>query len=409
VPTWAYDDCNGGGNAAASLVQRWVSFAESNCGPGQMKAVNDCASVCTPVQYFDANWIYPNGGTIPIGSAASENWYLHDPGYTDSAHRISTTNYGGGLLINQANTAVDSWFQNYARTNYNKFPGLMMDDASPTLGMQLYYANSPSVSSTTEITSNTALQNSHNQLAGYMTHSNGTPFLQVDNALSPNPWIATPFSMINDNQGVEGFVVEGAPWSGGITSYYSNLLDQIAYIDSTQNDFITMLSYDTTGSSQSRLVQEATELLGYSGNHLVDWNDLEKNSGNLAVYPEEGIVPTNPVQTMAAPGGSGCLAGNGATCSTGGHNNIQVASGIYRREFANCYNQGTAIGPCATIINTTGAAVTVQSSWLTQTYHHEITFNGGDVQSGGTLNLTGAGFTAGTTTIPASNAILIAS
>jgi hypothetical protein len=35
--------------------------------------------------------------------------------------------------------------------------------------------------------------------------------------------------------------------------------------------------------------------------------------------------------------------------------------------------------------------------------------NGGDVQSGGTINLTGTPFTAGTTTIPADDAILLSS
>jgi hypothetical protein len=53
------------------------------------------------------------------------------------------------------------------------------------------------------------------------------------------------------------------------------------------------------------------------------------------------------------------------------------------------------------------SAVTVQSSWLTQTYTHQITMVGGDVQSGGTVNLSGAGFVAGSTMIAASDAVLL--
>lgn len=149
-------------------------------------------------------------------------------------------------------------------------------------------------------------------------------------------------------------------------------------------------------------------LLGYSPGHLVDWADLETGSGNLAVWPEEGIYPTNPVQTMAAPHGSGCLAGNGQVCSGGGHNDLQVAPGVYRREFGACYDQGTSFGECAAVVNTTSNAVTVKSSWLTQSYGHEITFNGGDVQSGGTVNLTGAGFNAGSGTVGPHSALLLA-
>ena len=149
-------------------------------------------------------------------------------------------------------------------------------------------------------------------------------------------------------------------------------------------------------------------LLGYSPGHLVDWADLEQGSQNLAVWPEEGIYPTDPVQSMGAPGGSGCLTGSGQACSTGGHNDVQVAPGIYRREFGACYDHGTLFGACATVINTTASAVTVQRAWLTGSYGHQITFTGGDVQSGGGLDRAGASFTPGTSTVAAHDATLLA-
>ena len=148
-------------------------------------------------------------------------------------------------------------------------------------------------------------------------------------------------------------------------------------------------------------------LLGYSPGHLVDWADLERGSNNLAVWPEEGIYPTAPVQSMGTPGGSNCLAGTGDVCSSGGHNDLQLVPGVYRREFAACYDQKVAIGACATIVNTTAAPVIVASSWLTGSYAHQVTFNGGDVQSGGRISPTGATFTPGTTTVGAQDAILL--
>jgi hypothetical protein len=245
-------------------------------------------------------------------------------------------------------------------------------------------------------------------MAAAMTHTNGTPFLQIDNTLDPNPYLAVPFSMLNNPSSVTGLVSEGAPMSDGtLTPYYPGLLDEMAYVDHTSNDFIALLSYDRSGSLRARLVQEATVLVGYSAGHTVDWSDLEQNSSDLSAWPEEGIVPTNPVQSMSAPGGADCLAGQGIVCSSGGHNTLQVAPGVYRREFADCYNHGVAFGQCATIINTTSSAVTVQGSWLTQSYGHQITMNGGDVQSGGTVNLAGATFTAGTTTVSADDAMLL--
>jgi hypothetical protein len=110
---------------------------------------------------------------------------------------------------------------------------------------------------------------------------------------------------------------------------------------------------------------------------------------------------------MGAPGGTGCLSGSGSVCASGGHNDVQVAPGVYRREFTACYNRGALFGRCAGIVNTTSGAVTVQPSWLTQSYGHQLTFNGGDVQSGGSVNLTGAGFTPGSTTVGAKDAIIL--
>jgi hypothetical protein len=173
---------------------------------------------------------------------------------------------------------------------------------------------------------------------------------------------------------------------------------------------VVPLSYGQAGAStqqQSRRVQAATILLGYSPGHLVSWADLNQGSNDLSVWPEQGIYPTRPVQSMGAPGGSGCLAGTGNVCSTGGHNDLQVAPGVYRREFAACYDQGTAIGPCASIVNTTSAPVTVASSWLTNSYAHQVTFNGTDVQAGGTINTTSTAFTPGTTTVGIHDATLL--
>jgi hypothetical protein len=242
-----------------------------------------------------------------------------------------------------------------------------------------------------------------------LTHSDGSSFMQVDNGLSVNPWTTPAFGLLNSG-GVTGLIAEGDPIDNGtITSYYSTLLDDMSYIDHTANDFLVLLSYDPSGSQQARRIQAATVLLGYSPGHIVSWSDLEQNNDDLQVWPEEGIYPTNPVQTMDTPGGSGCLHGNGQVCTTGGHNDLQVAPGVYRREFGDCYDHGTSFGNCAVIVNDTSSPVTIQNNWLTQNYSHQITMQGGDVQNGGTINTTGASFTPGATTVPADNASLLSS
>ncbi len=412
VPTWAYDDgCNGGRGASASLVDQWLSYAESHCGGTDTKSLTDCTQAgvtyCTPVEYLDTNWIYPKGGSEPIAGPARESWWLHEPGYTDSAHRISVSSYGGGDLLNQTDPAVQNWFRNDVRTNYNAWPALMMDDSSAGLSVQLYGTGSRT---TDELSTDAQLQAEHEGMAAAMTHTDGTPFLQIDNSIPANPWLTMPFAMLNKPSSVQGLVAEGQPMDNGtMTGAYPTLLDEMAYVDKTADDFIVLLSYDSTGSLRARRVQEASEMLGYSQNHVVSWADLEQGNTDLAVWPEEGVVPTRPVQSMAAPGGTDCLAGQGVECSSGGHNSLELAAGVYGREFGNCYDHGVAFGDCAAIVNTNSSPVTVRRSWLTQRYGHQITMTGGDVQSGGTINTTDATFTPGVTTIAANDAILLAS
>jgi hypothetical protein len=288
----------------------------------------------------------------------------------------------------------------------------MMDDQSPGLSTQLYYSPCGCHTSN-EVSSNAALRSAHEAMSVAMTHAGGQAFTQVDNTLPPNPYLPQGLDMLNKSSNVDGLVSEGAPEDNGtLDPYYSTLLDQIAYVASQTNSFVVPLSYGQAGApsqQQSRRVQEATILLGNSPGHLVDWANLEQGSSDVAVWPEEGIDPTNPVQSMSTPGGNGCLAGTGNVCSTGGHTDLQVAPGVYRREFGSCFNKGVAFGACAAIVNTTGSPVTIKSAWLSHSYNHQIAFDGGDVQSGGTINPAGSSFTPGSTTVGGHDATLLAS
>jgi hypothetical protein len=414
IETWSYDDgCNGGTGASSALVRQWLTYAESNCGPNATKAVSDCdagsVKYCTTVEYLDTNKIYTQE-SVPIAQAAQENWWLHQPGHTDSAHRLTIPGSDQGNVLNPANPAVQQWFKNYVQNNYNNYDALMMDDTGASLQAELYGTG---YTKSDEITSDAQLQQAHDELANSLTHSNGSSFAQINNGIGDNPYLATPWNMVKDTRSVDGLVSEGVPESDGqmpASSWqYPTVLDEMAHVDHTRSDYMVLLSYDQNGSLTSRRVQAATVLLGYSPGHIVSWSDLEQSNDHLSVWPEEGLYPTDPVQTMSDPTGHGCMQGTGQQCPGGGHNDLQVAPGVYRREFRDCYNQGQSVGPCATIVNTTNNAVTIKSSWLTLSLHHQITMDGGDVQSGGTINPTGASFTAGSTTVGGQDAALLSS
>ncbi len=413
--TWAYDDsfgrgwCNGGYGASSSLVRRWLTYAETNCGPRSRKALKDCHAsrvrYCTVLAYFDANLVWSRGPIFTAHAPTQESWWLHQPHHSDSYHRLFVSRPDGvHYLLDQARPSVEWWIRWYLRNHFNSWEGVMMDDTAASTKAQFWGSG---FSSSQEIRTNSGVLSEHREMAGRLTHSNGTPFLQVDNGININPDVKPTFPLLGQPGSVVGLMAENEPWDHGLQPGYPTLLDYMAYIDSRPNDFIVLLSYDDDGPLVARRLQEATVLLGYSPGHLVDWADLEQNNLDLTVWPEEGIYPTQPVETMRVPE-SNCLAGDGITCSYGGHNDIQVAPGIYRREFAACYDQGVPFGHCAVIVNTTSSPVTMQSTWLKQTYSHEITMHGGDVQSGGSINTSGAPLLLPLAQVPAEDALLLA-
>jgi len=414
VDTWAYDDgCNGGTGARPAFVRSWVTFAENNCGPQATKARTDCHAsgivYCYAMQYLDTNWDFTDD-QIPVANAASGDMWLHAPS-TQSFSDIYSVDPSGGRLMNQSSPLLRSFFQSYVRADYNADDGLLMDWQSPSLSQELSYATC-GCSSTVELPTNRMLRAAHRQMAAAMTHSDGRPFIQADNSLPPNPYLPQGLKMLDPAMGVDGWVAEGAPENvGTLDRYYSTLLDQMAYITTRTKGFVTLLSYGNArakSQNRARRVQEATVLLGFKPAQVVDWADLERGSPRLAVWPEEGIYPTDPVESMRAPGGRGCLGGVGVVCSKGGHNSLEVAPGVYRRVFRACSSRRVWFGPCGTIVNSTGRPVAVRLSWLSgMPFADRIAMVGGDVQSGGTIRVRGLPFHAGTTVVGPHDAMLL--
>jgi len=421
--TWAYDDgCSGGKGASSALVRQWVSYAEVHCGnwtsASPTKAISDCHSgsqvLCQVMPYVDTNLIYTGTPPDDLGAnffnTAQEGWFLHEPS-PNQGTRVTTTAFGGGYLMNQNAAGFQAWWAKAMNDDFPGADGIFMDDQYP--GMPLFGLSS---TSSNEVTTTAGVQAMHLAISNVLKKPTGAVYPQVDNTLPDcgNPFEASGQGLSMLTGPVVGLLAEGCPTSNGsLNNFYPGLLDDMAYVNNSTSGFTVLLSYGAAGASyqqQSRRVQEATILLAYAPGKVVSWAELEQNgAGDLAVWPEEGIYPTAPIQSMGNPSGTHCFDGSGAYCPAGGHNDLQTSeTGVFRREFSTCYNQGVSFGACAVIVNTTGSAVTVPQSWLSHTYAHQITLSGGDVQSGGTINLTGASFTAGSSTVASHDAMLLA-
>ena len=254
IETWAYDDgWPEGGGASSALVAQWVNYAE---GTGGSKPVTDCHSTgatCTSLAYFNPHRIYDCAGcSVPLSlTTTPEDWWLHIPGFSDSAHRIRTS-FNGTTTANLPNltlSAVRDWFANYARANDNAYDGFMVDDTPATLHDERYPSG---YETSNELTTDAQVVSGESLLAAALTHSDGTPFVQFDNGISVNHYLPPGFNRLN-NAGVAGLVTEGVPVaSGTFTGYYDSLLDEMAYINTQASKFMVILGYDASGSLQAR-------------------------------------------------------------------------------------------------------------------------------------------------------------
>lgn len=409
IPIWTMDEYWGQGeNATSSQVQQYVTYAEGGLGNG--KASSDCngTSGCSSVFYFDPNEV-TDSANCPITpdaqfiAAASESWYVHLSGYSDAAHRIHgeyTQSCDGQTITvpvyapDQANTAVQAYFKSFLQTNASGWNYYLMDNTSWDLIDQFYGPGGgfcPGLpdnwcSTTEEFTTNAELVAAHGALAAALPASTFTNGLDQ----TPSQEIGASSKFVGGS--CENCVVDGGAYEPG---NYAKILTLMAATDATPGAaFIEMNSGSSAAGSAAqigqRLVTFAVGWLGYSQGHTIVDANLEASTDNLPIWPEEMLVPTDPVQSMTSEA-----------------SDIAVSTNVWRREFAACYQNGVSIGPCAAILNGTSSAVTVSSSWLTQTYGHVITLSGGDIFSGGSLSLTSTAFTVNSTSVPADQAILL--
>ena len=424
IATWAFDESSAEGSGAPSaLVQEHLTYAEG--GYGDAKAQSDCdgggASPCSSVFYIDPNFIFDAPSCTPqiaslFMAAANETWFVHESGYTDAAHRVAgsyqetcngTTITVPVYLANQSNASVNAFFSSYVQTYASGWDRYFMDDTSASVLTQTYgpgggfCANNPPddyCTSTEEYPTDASVVAAHAALTAVLNHASGSAMLGMFNGVGFSGNTPENLNLIPASNGrLLGVVCENCVVNAGTleSANYERVLNAMAAANATSGASFVELNtgFSAAGSASQisqRLVTTAMAWLGFNGNNTIVFPNLEDNTNDLAIWPEDGLYPTQPVQTMSA-----------------GAADISVASSVWRREFAACFLDGSPIGQCAALVNGTSSAVTIASSWLTQSYGHVVTISGGDIESGGSVNLTGTAFSLTATTIPAQGAVLL--
>lgn len=404
-----------GGSASAAEVNELVSYADSS---GTSKSLADCHSVpvgCKAVVYIRPfalrDYNPPSCIAHPdadIVAASSESSFLHNTGYTDSAHRVYGYDKSGCLMwgMNPNSPDLQAWWRSYLSTKLNNYDLYFVDISSMSLGTAYWYYSGPGClpwpsvcRSTQELPDDAALVAAHVNFVNAMTHPDGSPMYFLYQQAHPRLTFSLDLTALGDTNSYFGVTCEGclagpAPDIVNPANYASYLNEMAAVNQTTATFLIISKGGYATGSAQQvlqRLVTTGVTWLAYSEGHTIVQPGLERNTTSLAVWPEDLIYPQNPEESMVT-----------------GAADLEVAPGVYRREFAYCRQFGQHFGPCATVVNANLSAVTISAAWFKHAYSHVVTLQGGDVLSGGIANLTGAPFVPGLTAVQAGGALLLA-
>lgn len=420
IPTYAMDEYYGEGSLGTSAqVREYLTYAEG--GNGNAKAVADCATsggACHSVFYFNPSLLYDNtlcgvsGAPADLMRHATEAWFVHVKGYTDKAHRLYSkypeTCQGKSAdipiyAINTINSAVRSYFTSYMHTYAGAWDYWFMDNTHGTVRSQFYAgggmcynASGHTCTTTQEVPTDASVVAEHADLANSLTHTNGAPMLGFYNSLSYTNHVPD-LNVMSSSSHFTGTVCESCVVSLGTfrPQEYADVLTTMAKVNATASGHFVLLSQGVSPAGSAaqiaqRAITTAVAWLGYSQAHTVVFPNLEANTTQLNIFPEDSIVPMSPLQTM-----------------TSGATNLEVASGVYRREFASCYNNGVAIGPCAAIVNATGGNVVIRSSWLHEAYGHVVQIVGGTIGQSGHVSLTTTRFVPNSTYIAPAQGMMI--
>lgn len=128
---------------------------------------------------------------------------------------------------------------------------------------------------------------------------------------------------------------------------------------------------DAASQIPQRKYVVASFLLSYDVHYSMLEEAYSTPSG-LAIMPETGLVPMNPLTTASTVAG------------------YRRSGGAYMREFANCYYRGVNRGGCAVVVNPNLTSAPVPTS----VYAHSLLITGRGVLDGGTVSFSGPRVTA---------------
>jgi hypothetical protein len=163
----------------------------------------------------------------------------------------------------------------------------------------------------------------------------------------------------------DGYMTSTAPIAGAWQNQQNGILDVLAR---GKYDFVWMAG---GADARHRLYGLGSFWLSYDPQRSVLWEDFCTPDGGGdcdSTWADGSVVPTQPLQSAT--------------------NDVEAlhAGGVYRREFALCYQAGAPIGPCAAIVNPSGTSAVLPP--LGQNYTKAIVLDSRSAFAGGGVSWT---------------------
>ena len=305
----------------------------------------------------------------PIGNlvASDESAFVHDA-QGARVNRFVSDYFQYQEVLNVLSASAQHAYAQTAAAVAAQSPlldGYEADDSgsafsSGALGANLYFRfNAPGV----EIPSDQAY------IAGEtaMLAAAGKPV--IINGGDPSTWGPAYNGVFVDLPTVMGQMFEGCFNNGGgflytdASAQFQREADGLIAVTQHKKLALCMPTGDAADPAK-RLYAYAAFMLTYDPAYSV-YGMNQKQSDGEALYPETQLVPQQPLRTATEIG----------QLKTGG---------VYVREFASCAIGGSAIGPCAAVVNSSAATAAVPA--LTTAYARHIALDPQSSYNGGKAN-----------------------
>jgi hypothetical protein len=347
--------------AATQVSALWMAQWATYALIGQSTYANDfhAAGGKYAMAYTNANYWYTSPTYTAPGNYP-ESAFAH----TSSGARISRPQgTGTEYYLNPQSSTQQSVYAGITSTIKSRggFDYVYVDGVSSNLNISLYRFNGTPVEITTDSQYVGGMKTTMTMSAlptiinGYM---NGNPVQEEEYVGATNIPAIYGESCFTTYSGVN----TGQRWT--------DMANALLYTTGQHNTAMCDGKGSLADNRALRIYWLASWWLTYDPVYSVAGELISSDANPVYVFPEESIVPLNPVQTATSV------------------SSLQTSTGAYARQFRACYYNKNWWGACAAVVNPTSSTVSMPS--LVSGYHHSLALDANNLYAGGTVSLSSA-------------------